>query len=75
MELIVQRPNKQIYRKEGPGGPQRIKLFGESVPASSVLSEATNHARAFEAGLPVPRLHEVTKINGKWAIIADFIEG
>jgi len=71
MELIVQRPNKRIYRR----GADMIKLFEEVVPASSVLSEATNHARAFEAGLPVPRLHEVTKLDGKWAIIADFIEG
>ena len=71
MELIVQRPNKQIYRR----GQTLIKLFEEDVPASSVLSEATNHARACEAGLPVPRLHEVTKLEGKWAIIADFIEG
>jgi len=71
MELIVQRPNKQIFRR----GRDMIKLFEDDVPASSVLSEATNHARAFEAGLPVPRLHEVTKLDGKWAIIADFIEG
>ena len=75
MELIVQRPNKQIYRREGPGGPERIKLFGESVPASDVLHEALNHARALEAGLPVPCLREVTKLEGKWAVIADFIEG
>jgi len=75
MELIVQRPNKQIFRREGPQGAQLIKLFGEGVPASSVLSEATNFSRAYEAGLPVPRLHEVTKLDGKWAIIADFIEG
>ena len=71
MELIVERPNKRIYRR----GQDVIKLFEESVPASSVLSEATNHARAYESGLPVPRLHEVTKLDGKWAIIADFIEG
>ena len=71
MELIVERPNKQIYRKEG----QRVKLFGESVPASDVLTEALNHARAFEAGLPVPCLREVTKLDGKWAVIADFVEG
>jgi len=71
MELIVERPNKQIFRR----GRDVIKLFEDTVPASSVLSEATNHARAYEAGLPVPRLHEVTKLEGKWAIIADFIEG
>jgi len=75
MELIVQRPNKQIFRREGPEGAQRVKLFSESVPASDVLTEALNHARAHEAGLPVPPLREVTKLGGKWAIIADFIEG
>ena len=71
MELILQRPNKRIFRR----GQEVIKLFEENVPASSVLNEATNHARAFEAGLPVPRLREATKLDGKWAIIADFIEG
>ncbi|MDR2686885.1 MAG: aminoglycoside phosphotransferase family protein [Oscillospiraceae bacterium] len=75
MELIVQRPNKQIFRREGPEGPQRVKLFGESVPASDVLHEALNHARACEAGLPVPCLREVTKLEDRWAVVADFVEG
>ena len=71
MELICQRPNKQIFRR----GQDMIKLWNEEVPAADVLSEALNQARAQEAGLPVPRLHEVTKIDGRWAIISDFIEG
>jgi len=75
MELIVQRPGKQIFRREDPEGPQRVKLFAESVPASDVLSEALNHARAQEAGLPVPPLREVTKLGNKWAVVADFIDG
>ena len=71
MLLIVQRPNKRVYRR----GDDCVKLFGESVPASVVLREAMHQACAQEAGLPVPRLHEVTKIDGEWAIISDFIEG
>ena len=71
MELIAQRYNKQIFRR----GPDAVKLWNEEVPAADVLSEALNQARAQEAGLPVPRLHEVTKLEGRWAILSDFIEG
>ena len=71
MELIAQRHNKQIFRR----GDDAIKLWNEEVPAADVLSEALNQARAQEAGLPVPRLHEVTKLDGRWAILSDFIEG
>lgn len=71
MELIVQRSNKRIYRR----GQDCVKLFENGVNAADVLWGATNQARAQEAGLPVPSLHEVTKLDGKWAVISDFIEG
>ncbi|MDR2646838.1 MAG: aminoglycoside phosphotransferase family protein [Oscillospiraceae bacterium] len=71
LQLIAQRLNKALYRR----GEETIKLFDDCIAAPDVLSEALNQARAQQTGLPVPRLHEVTKCGGKWAIISDFIEG
>jgi len=39
------------------------------------LNEALNQARVEETGLNIPKLLEVTKIDGKWAIVTEFIEG
>ncbi|MDR0530551.1 MAG: aminoglycoside phosphotransferase family protein [Oscillospiraceae bacterium] len=71
MELICSRPHKQIYRRGG----DKIKLFSAEAHPADVLEEALNVELAQEAGLPVPPLHEVTKIDGQWAILQDFIEG
>jgi aminoglycoside phosphotransferase (APT) family kinase protein len=49
--------------------------MGEEYPAPDVLSEALNLAAVGETALKVPRLVEVTKINGKWAIIWEYVEG
>ncbi|MDR1928385.1 MAG: phosphotransferase [Oscillospiraceae bacterium] len=72
MFLLAQRPNKALFRR----GEQTVKLFDGTVCAADVLNEALNQARVQETGLPVPRLHEVTKHDdGRWAIISDYIEG
>jgi len=71
MELLVQRPHKRIYRRGG----DLIKLFETRVPAADVLEEALNQELAAEAGLPVPRLFEVTKIDGLWSVISEYVPG
>lgn len=70
-KVIAVRTTKTIYRN----GDKAIKVFNNDFSTSDVLNEALNHARVQEAGANVPQLHEVTKIDGKWAIIMDFIEG
>ena len=60
-----------IYRD----GDKLIKLFDESYSKSNILNEALNQARVAETGLNIPKIHEVTVIGGKSAIIMDFIEG
>ena len=68
---ISERINKKIYRD----GSKCIKLFDEVYSKADVLNEALNHARVEETGLNIPELYEVTRIDGKWAIVSQFIEG
>ncbi len=69
--IIVTSKNKVLYRD----GDKCIKLFDENYSKSDVLNEALNHSRIEETGLNIPKIHEVTLINGKWAIILEYIEG
>ncbi len=69
--VIATRPDKTVYRD----GDAAIKVFAESYKTADVLNEALNTARIEETGLNIPKIREVTKIDGKWAIITDFIEG
>ena len=69
--IIAQRKDKTIYRD----GNKAIKIFDENYKTSAVLNEALNDALIEETALNVPKLREVSKIEGKWAIINDFIEG
>lgn len=69
--VIATRQSKKIYRD----GDKCIKLFDENFSKADVLNEALNQARAEETGLHIPKLIEVTTIDGKWTIISEFIEG
>lgn len=69
--VIAERSNKMIYRD----GDKLVKVFNEDYSKSEVLNEALNQARVEETELNIPKILEVTKIDGKWAIISEFIEG
>lgn len=72
MELIVERKNKAVYRD----GDRMIKLFVENYSKANILNEALNQARVEEGtGLNIPKLLEVTKIDNKWALESEYIEG
>ncbi len=70
-QVLAQRSHKVIYKD----GDFAIKVFDESFPKSDILNEALNQARVEETGLNIPKIEEVTKIDGKWAIVSDYIEG
>ena len=70
-DVIVERPTKIIYRE----GDKVVKLFDEHYSKSDILNESLNQARVEETGLNIPKLLEVTKIDGKWAIILEHIDG
>lgn len=69
--IIAERPNKTVYRD----GDRAIKLFGKDYSKSDILNEALNQARVEETGLNIPKLLEVTTIDGRWAIVTEFIAG
>ena len=69
--VIKVRAEKVIYRDDD----KTIKLFNESYSKSNVLNEALNQARVEETGLAMPGLREVTTVDGKWAIVLDYIDG
>ena len=69
--VIAVRNNKTVYRD----GDRCIKVFDENYSKSDILNEALNQARIEEIGLNIPKLLEVTMVDGKWAIVSEFIKG
>ncbi len=69
--IIAVRNNKTVYRD----GENCIKVFDADFSKADVLNEALNHARVEETGLAVPKIKEVTVIDGRWAIVSEFIKG
>lgn len=69
--IIAVRTNKTVYRD----GEYCVKLFDDDFSKVDVLNEALNQARVEETGLNVPKIIEVTKIDGKWAIVSEYIQG
>ncbi len=69
--IIAVRPNKTVYRD----GDRCIKVFDADYSKADVLNEALNQARIEETGLNIPKVLEVTMIDGKWAIVSEYIEG
>lgn len=69
--IIAQRKNKKIYLDED----KVIKVFDSDYSKASVLNEALNQARVEETNLNIPKILEVTKIDGKWAIVLEYIQG
>ena len=69
--VIAVRNNKTIYRD----GDRCIKVFNEKYSKADILSEALNQARIEETGINIPKVLEVTMIDGKWAIVSEYIKG
>ena len=69
--VIAVRNSKTIYRD----GERCIKVFHAEYSKADVLNEALNQARIEEIGLNIPKVLEVTMIDGKWAIVSEFIKG
>ncbi len=71
LQLIAESTGKKLYRD----GSDCIKVFDTTFSKADVLNEALNQARVEDTGLNMNKIKSVTMIDGKWAIISDFIEG
>lgn len=69
--VIAVRNAKTIYRD----GNRCVKVFNEGYSKADVLNEALNQARVEETGLKIPKIIEVSAIDGKWAIVSEYIKG
>lgn len=70
-QKIFSRADKIIYRD----GDKLVKVFDKSYSKADILNEALNHARVEETDLNVPKIRSIEVVDGKWAIILDYIEG
>ncbi|MCM3638846.1 aminoglycoside phosphotransferase family protein [Sporosarcina luteola] len=52
-----------------------VKVFKDHLPDTESAYEANKQRFAYACGLPVPKILDVTKIDGKQAIIMEYIEG
>ena len=68
---IAERSTKTVYKDND----KTIKLFVPNYSKSDILNEALNQARVEETGLNMPSLVEVTKIDDRWALVSEHIEG
>ena len=71
MTVIAQRNHKIIYRDND----KAVKVFDKEYSKADVLNEALNQARIEETGLNIPKLLGVNMVDGKWAIVNEYVEG
>ena len=69
--VIAVRNDKTVYRD----GDRCVKVFSQDYSKADVLNEALNQARIESTGLSIPKILEVTMIDGKWAIVSEYIKG
>lgn len=69
---IAERKTKTVYKD----GDKTIKLFVENYSKADILNEALNQARVEEGtDLSIPKLLEISKIDNRWALVSEYVEG
>lgn len=69
--LIATGDQANVYKTDDLA----VKVFKEDYPKTDVLYEALINARIEDTGLNIPKIQEVSKIDGNWAISMECIEG
>jgi len=69
--VIAKRSTKTVYRN----GNTTVKLFNKDFPKAEVLAQAKNQALVEEIDINIPKLLEVSTIDGQWTIVSEYIEG
>ncbi len=70
-KILAIRNAKTIYKDED----NSIKVFNVDYSKADILNEALNQARVEELPINIPNLREVLTIDGKWAIVSEYISG
>lgn len=71
-KVIAKRETKTVYQDND----KTVKLFVENYSKANILNEALNQARVEEStDLNIPKLIEVSKIENRWALVSEHIEG
>lgn len=69
--IIAVRNNKTVFRD----GDRVIKVFDNDFTKAEILNEALNQSLVEETGLHIPSVLEVSTIDGRWAIVSEYIKG
>lgn len=69
--VIAVRTSKTIYRDND----NVVKVFDSDYSKVDVLNEALNQAIVENLGLNIPKIKSVENIEGKWAIVSEYIKG
>lgn len=70
-KVFLTRPYKVVYKD----GNRIIKVFTKEHGKANVFNEALCQARVEESGLDIPKVLEVTQIDGEWAVVIEYVEG
>ena len=69
--IIAIRTDKIVYRN----GNTVLKVFDPAYSTADIFNEALNQARIEETGFPVPKIMDILKLDGKWAIRREYAQG
>lgn len=70
-QLIAKGNTATIYQQNN----DIVKVFNDWLPATEAQREADKHKQIEKTGLPVPIISDVTEIQGKRAIMMEYIPG
>lgn len=68
---IAEGRNNVVYQS----GELAVKVFNEDYPKADVFSEALITSQIENIGLNIPKVREVSVVDGKWALAMDYIPG
>lgn len=70
-KIIAERENKTVYKN----GNKTIKVFAENYSKADIMNEVNNQAMIEELGMNVPEVLSITKEDGRWVVVSEFVEG
>ena len=70
-KIKAERKNRTVYIEDG----KAYKVFEPGYSKADILSEALIQSIVEETGLNIPAILEMNNIDGKWAIVSEYIEG